>query len=397
MMKRVQHNVNSMKILFAITLFLFTLGQVGRIAPFEIPAFSNLYEIGLFSIGIYLFTKYQFTKKVFKNSIIKPTIFFFSWLLISFIISLFFYPPVSNLLASLYFIRLIFYFLFFFYFYQYMRDNQKELPFYNLLIVVTTILIIIFSLVQYLLYPNIGNLAYQGWDPHLYRLVGLFFDPPVTASIFFLLGLFFLYSKYNLYLKYTFVAVLMALFFLTYSRGGFLALTITLVVFSARKMKLKYLLAGVAIMVCAYVILPKNLSEGLRLARTTSIQTRITDYNKAIRIWQKNPALGIGYNHIRFEKDSYEEEIITEKYNPSHASSSFHSSFLMILVTGGVVGLILYLRLIASLAKISSVAFYSIIFLSVFSLTDNVLLHPFILFLLFTLMSITRHSESSSG
>lgn len=384
-----------MKILVAITLLLFTFGQLGRITPFEIPIFSNLYEIGLFSVGINLFTKYQFAKEIVKTKFFKPSLIFFSWLLLTLFVSFFFYKPIPNLIASLYFVRMLAYFLFFFYFYHHIKQNPKEKPFYIRSILITSCIVIVFSIVQYWLYPNLGNLAYQGWDPHLYRLVGLFFDPPVTASVFFLFGLFLYYSTLRLYIKVGFISVLTILFFLTYSRGGFLALLVTLAIFSLRKMKVTYLLAGVAIMACAYVIMPKNMSEGLNLMRTTSIQTRLADYSKAIKIWQKNPVLGIGYNHIRFEKDSYESEVITEEYNPSHASSSFHSSFLIILATSGVVGLILYVYLLGRIATINLFAFYSVIFLSVFSLTDNVLLHPFILFLLFFLIPLIHPSDKS--
>ncbi len=384
-----------MKILVAITLLLFTFGQLGRITPFEIPAFSNLYEIGLFSIGIYLFTKYQFSKEIFKHKLFKPALIFFGWLLLTLVISFFFYKPIPNLIASLYFVRLLAYFLFFFYFYHHIKQHPKDKSFYENVVLITTSIIIFFSLIQYWLYPNLGNLAYQGWDPHLYRLVGLFFDPPVTASVFFLLGLFLFYSKFHLYLKIGFISVLSILFFLTYSRGGFLAVLVVIALFSLRKMKITYLLAGIAVMVCAYVIMPKNMSEGLNLMRTTSIETRLADYSKAIKIWQRNPLLGIGYNHIRFEKDSYEADVITEKYNPSHASSSFHSSFLIILATSGVVGLLLYLYLLGWLANSNGFAFYSVIFLSVYSLTDNVLLHPFMLFLLFFLIPLIHPSDKS--
>ncbi|HRN70854.1 MAG TPA: O-antigen ligase family protein [Candidatus Woesebacteria bacterium] len=382
-----------MKILFSITLFLFTFGQLGRIAPFEIPAFGNLYEIGLFSIGIYLFTKYQFAKAIFTHSIVKPALYFFGWLFVTLVISFFSYKLIPNVLASLYFIRLLAYFFFFLYFDYYIKQNKKDISFFNIVIIGATLLIIFVSVLQYFLYPNLGNIAYQGWDPHLYRLVGLFFDPPITASIFFLLGFWLLFSNCSKYITYGLLSVLFILFFLTYSRGGFLALLVTLAIFSLQKMKLTYILAGIAIMICAYVLVPKNISEGLNLARTTSIQTRLADYNKAMRIWQKDPLLGIGYNHIRFEKDSYEKEVVTERYNPSHASSSFHSSFLIILVTSGVVGVILYGWLLVSIVKLNTFTFYSVVFLSVFSLTDNVLLHPFILFLFFILIPVSHRKE----
>lgn len=392
-LKRVNfmHTLKSMKILFAITLFLFTLGQLGRIAPFEIPAFGNLYEIGLFSIGIYLFTKYQFTKAIFRHPIVTPTLYFFGWLFITLVISAFSYKLIPNLLASLYFIRLLAYFLFFLYFDYYLKQNKVEVPFFKKAVISATVIIIVTSVIQYVLYPNLGNIAYLGWDPHLYRLVGFFFDPPITASIFFLLGFWFLFSQNHKYIILGMLAILFILFFLTYSRGGLLALLVTVAIFSLQKMKLTYLLAGIAIVISLFVLVPRNISEGLNLARTTSIQTRLADYNKAILIWQKKPIFGIGYNHIRFEKDSYEEEVVTEKYNPSHASSSFHSSFLIILVTSGVIGVMLYGWLLFSIAKLNTFSFYSMIFLSVFSLTDNVLLHPFILFLFFTLIPISYY------
>jgi hypothetical protein len=375
--------------LLSITFLLFTFGQLGRLSPFSIPVFGNLYEIILFFTGIILFWKYKLSKEVFLQPFTKSFLFFFGWLAITLVISLFYYQPIPNILAVLYFVRLIGYFIFYFYFVYHLQQSKNQEHKYQILIVSITSLICIFSLIQYFLYQNLGNLAYQGWDPHLYRLVGLFFDPPVTASVFFLLGLYIWLNVQNRFLKYGFVSFLLILFFLTYSRGGFLALLGTIIVFSIRKMNIKYLVMFVVLAVGLYVIIPKNLSEGLNLTRTTSISTRMKDYSKAISIWENHPLLGIGYNHIRVEKDSYEEEIITETYNPSHASSSFHSSFLIILVTSGVLGVILYIWFMGSFATINAFAFYSVVFLSIYSLTDNVLLYPFILFLLITLTALT--------
>jgi len=53
---------------------------------------------------------------------------------------------------------------------------------------------------------------------------------------------------------------------------------------------------------------------------------------------------------------------------------------LIILVCTGIVGLILFLKLLLDLGKINIFANYAIIFLSVLSLGDNVLLHPLIIF-----------------
>lgn len=385
-------------ITIGIATILFSFGQIGRLGLFELPIFGTVYE-GFLGIGLFfLLFKTQFSKKVFKNELFIRGAIFFAWLAITLVISLFSYQIDQNILAVLYYFRLMFYALFFSLFLQYISKNKEVIPYYQLIIAISAVVTIVFSLVQYTLYPNIGNLAYQGWDPHLYRLVGLFFDPPVTASVFFLFAFYFVSTIKSKWLQILIAVSFLSLFFLTYSRGGFLALLITLVVYSIRKMKWKVLLAFIACAAVLYFVIPKNMSEGLNLTRTASIQTRIIDYNKAISIWKEHPFLGIGYNHIRAEKDMYEEEPIEEAYNPSHASASFHSSFLIILVTSGVVGLVLFGGVLLSLAKVSSFALYSLIFLSVYSLTDNVLLHPFILFLFCVLVGLSaRHAELDSA
>ncbi len=378
-------------IALGIALLLFSFGQLGRLGLSELPIFGMVYEIFLGIALLFLLFKTRFSKEQFKKDLFIRTALFFSWLAISLVISLFFYPLDQNILAVMYFLRLVGYVIFFWVFYTYIQKCKEVIPFYRGVIAITSLLVVVFSIVQYALYPNIGNLAYQGWDPHLYRLVGLFFDPPVTASVFFLLGSFLVLTLKERWMKITAVLVFVSLFFLTYSRGGFVALFATIAIYSFRKMKFKLLIAFIALASILYFVIPKNISEGLNLARTASIQTRIIDYNKAITIWKEHPVFGIGYNHIRAEKDKYEKEPIEELYNPSHASASFHSSFLMILVTSGVVGLVLFGGVLLSLGRISGYAMYSLIFLSIYSLTDNLLLHPFMLFLFSILIPIEKY------
>ena len=190
--------------------------------------------------------------------------------------------------------------------------------------------------------------------------------------------------------------VLLIMIFLTVSRGGIIAFVITL--FFLFRKKLKLIILTLLIITAIFVAIPKPQSEGLNIFRTASIQTRLIDYQKAFKIWQKSPILGIGYNHIRVEKDKLEDKPLTEKYNPSHAISSFHSSFLIILVTMGVIGLVMYLWVLWSLAKMSEFSLYVTVFLSLASIFDNVLLHPFILFLYFTIICLTkRHAELVSA
>lgn len=352
------------------------------------PVYGTVYEFFLGITLIFLVFHIPY-KNVFRNTRLQKSIaLFLGWVLISLCISVFRYDSIQNLLAALYFARLAFYFVFFLYFSAYCKKYPEALKYLSIVVISTIVITVIFSVVQYALYPNIGNVAYLGWDPHLFRLVGLFFDPPVTASLFVLFALFIMYYRNKSVFTYLSILILSILFVLTYSRGGFLALLVTLAVYSFRKMKVAYLLVFVAVGLLLYIVVPKNLSEGLNLTRTTSIKTRFIDYEKAFKIWQKSPVVGIGYNHIRAEKDKYEEEPLIEKYNPSHASASFHSSFLIVLVTSGIIGLLLFCIMLWQLSQVHLFAYYGVIFLSVYSLTDNVLLHPFILFVFFSAISI---------
>ena len=378
-----------------------------------------LYELFL-AIFIILLSFKIGLKKVLTGN--RRMIIFLSWMLVGLLISLFYYTGLENLVAVLYTLRLGSYFIYFLIIKNYLQKNKDQRRAWNVGIYFFLALTIVFSFVQYFLYPNIGNLAYLGWDPHLYRMVGLFFEPQLAVGVYGLL--FFYILKRNIPdsaarqpLKKIFLhlfrdinsrrrilvtslrlilIVLLIMIFLTVSRGGIIAFVITL--FFLFRKKLKLIILTLLIITAIFVAIPKPQSEGLNIFRTASIQTRLIDYQKAFKIWQKSPILGIGYNHIRVEKDKLEDKPLTEKYNPSHAISSFHSSFLIILVTMGVIGLVMYLWVLWSLAKMSEFSLYVTVFLSLASIFDNVLLHPFILFLYFTIICLTkRHAELVSA
>ena len=384
------------------------------------------YELLLVVFIVLLSLKFG-VKKVLKSN--KRIVFFLSWIIFTLLISFFFYAGFENIVAVLYALRLGTYFVYFVLVKEYLHENKAANKFWYMATLFFLGLTIVFSLVQYFLYPNIGNLAYLGWDPHLYRIVGLYFEPQLAIAVY---GLLFFYiinlkpfarnrklsntvsvpdsvaqqpqkmsksphlfgsPRFATPVPLLLLTILLVMMILTISRGGIIAFVITLLLVFRKKLKLITL--SLLIITAIFIAVPKPQSEGLNIFRTASIQTRLIDYQKAFKIWQKSPIIGIGYNHIRFEKDRLEENILTNKYNPSHASSSFHSSFLIILVTTGVVGLVIYLWLLWSLAKISDFSMYATLFLAVTSIFDNVLLHPFVLFLYFTLIALTQITHPS--
>ena len=85
-------------------------------------------------------------------------------------------------------------------------------------------------------------------------------------------------------------------------------------------------------------------------------------------------------------------------FDVTHSGASFHSSFLVMLVTGGMVGLAFFLVLLVKLSREVPNGGIYLGFLGLLSFFDNILLHPFILFLLFLMFSgnpVSRPSGKS--
>ncbi|CAN5135430.1 hypothetical protein BH09PAT2_BH09PAT2_09240 [soil metagenome] len=380
----------TINILITLALFFFSFGQLARISLPGNAIYVYLYEVFMYISFFALFLKLGIKPLRQYHTLHKSVRCFFLWVLATTIFSFFYYNADQNAVAALYLFRLNTYLLLFFYFNSYIYAFPEVKKGFQGVVFIMAIGVIATSLVQYFFYQDLGNIAYLGWDPHQYRLVGLFFDPPLTVSILVLFLLFFFLQAYEkkkiVYLAVS--AIFCVLVFLTYSRGGYLALAAVAFFYMFRRLtfaKIGIIILGIVIVL---ILLPKGGNESLNLFRTTSIFTRTQDDAIAIDIWKKSPITGIGYNHIRYEKDKYLAEPIMEEFNPSHASASFHSSFLMILVTSGIVGLALFIWMLYQFGRENEFAKYSIIFLSVLSLTDNVLLHPLVLFLLFILVPL---------
>jgi len=370
------------KISFYISLIFFGLGQMGRVFIPAQPIYFYLYEIPFVISLFLLIIRYKFAPFDKNNKISTLTILFLGWLVISFIFPFAKYSLLENGIAFLYLLRLTSYLLFFIYFTHHFKEKNKQ-KILQVPILIFSIWIIFSSFVQYFLYPNIGNIAYLGWDPHLMRVVGVFLEPPLSVTIYFLIFIYFAslwFSQKKWYQAVLSVAGVILLL-LTYSRGGLIGFGPVLILLS---LKTKKILIGILLIVSLLILifsLSNSKVESLNLLRTTSISSRIEDYQEGFDIWQKSPISGIGYNRIRFEKSKFVDMVFLEDYNPSHGITSFHSSFLTILVSTGVLGLLVYLTILFQIARKNFYWMSIVLFLSIVSIFDNVLLHPFTLFL----------------
>ncbi|MFA6016550.1 MAG: O-antigen ligase family protein [Patescibacteria group bacterium] len=358
-----------MSILFYLTAILFSLGQLGRISFFNQQVNFYLYEVALALNLFVLFFKYRFqpVKDAWKN--FKPIFFFLGILLISLIVDWAKYNLFENTVGALYLYRLHLYLIYFVYLHYHVKINEDFSKVIKRGVLVIAALTIISTLIQYFLYPDLRNLIYQGWDPHLYRTFGVFFDTSIAAAIF---GIFFLTINQPLIKN-----IYLILIALSFSRSIYIGLSLTLLYLFMQQKRLKKIILFILFFVALIFFIPKPSGEGVNLTRLYSITSRFIDYQQGIKLWKNKPIIGYGYNRIRYVKNS----------DSVHSGATFSSSFLTILVSSGLLGLLSFIWVLWSFRKSNKIASSLLIFLSIISLFDNVLLHPFILFLLFINLS----------
>ncbi|EKE13691.1 MAG: hypothetical protein ACD_12C00867G0002 [uncultured bacterium] len=358
-----------MTILFYITALLFSLGQLGRVSFFNQQVNFYLYEVTLVFSIFFLFFKYRFQPIKHERKKIIPIILFLGVLLISMLIDWTKYSLFENIVGLLYLCRLHLYLIFFIYLQYHTKTDKNFLKVVKKGIFLIAILTIISTLVQYFFYPDLRNLLYQDWDPHLYRTFGVFFDTSIAAAIF---GIFFLTVNQPI-IK----IIYLALVALSFSRSIYLGLSLTLIYFFINQKQIKKIIFFFLFFIALIFFIPKPAGEGVNLKRLYSINSRAEDYRQGINLWIKKPIFGYGYDRIRYIKNS----------KSIHSGATFSSSFLTILVSSGILGLLSFIWVLWSLRKSNKLAPILLIFLCIVSLFDNVLLHPFILFLLFINLS----------
>ncbi|MFN4212848.1 MAG: O-antigen ligase family protein [Microgenomates group bacterium] len=369
-----------MNILFFITILFFSLGQLGRISMFHQLVNFYLYEIPLLITFLYLiwFFKLKPIKQGLKN--FKVIFGFVGVMLFSYLLNFSKFSSFQNFVSFLYLVRLLLYLGFWGYLAYYLKKKPRFAQTVFNGLIIFSLLTAISSFIQYFLYPDLRNLFYLGWDPHLYRMFGVFFDTSVAAAIYGLLFLFFIKSyknykshKYYKILGTIFIPTFLLTVILTFSRSVYFALPIVVIYYFISQKKFSLVFAFLTVFLLLIFFVPKPFGEGVNLKRVFSIESRVNDYKHAINIWKRAPFFGIGYNRIRFVKQNSVD---------SHAASSFSSSYLIILVTGGILGLFGFIASLGKLWLINKKSRIFLLFLGLLSFTDNIILHPFIMFFL---------------
>ena len=337
------------KILLVLLLFAFPIGQIGRV---ELGGGANilLNDIVVCIVVAAWIIKKLWMKEVFATrELTRPVLFFSLAALISLAINNSKFSSTEILVSFLYLLRWVVYAGLYFVARDFPEKFQQKIL---LGLIVAGTVTTLLGFFQYILYPDLRNLYYAGWDEHLYRLFSTFLDPNFAGAIFvltFILAVSFLLRPRKQLTRFPFalsgVAVVLSFvgLLLTYSRGSFLSVLIAVLLLLFLKGKKKLIVVFMAVLVSGIILLPKHLqSEGVKLLRTVSIEARLESMQHALMIFEKNPIVGVGFNTYRYSQ--FQEGFITrEEVRQSHAAAGVDNSFLFVLVTTGIVGFAFFL------------------------------------------------------
>ena len=218
------------------------------------------------------------------------------------------------------------------------------------------ITIALLGFVQYLLYPDLRNLYYLGWDPHYQRLFSTLLDPNFAGIILVLTALLLLEKRQML----LFVLITGALL-LTYSRSSFIAFAVGLAVWGMLT-KRKILVSSIVVGIAVLILLLPHTGEGRNLLRTVSSVARLENAKQAVERIAQRPLLGFGIQ----------------------ARAGVDTSLLFVGATTGLVGLASYVWILVSLtrlgvAKHDATYLGSLAALLVHSLFVNSLFYPWVM------------------
>ncbi len=314
--------------------------------------------------------------------------------LVGLLVALTWLPASSVLVSGMYLDRFIAYASLYWIVKAFTKDQQRLLVKRML---ASGLLAIVLGIGQYILYPDLRNLFYLGWDKHLGRMFGTYFDPNFAGALFVIvLGL--LYKSKILYRWKPTPIVIIGLIgliavLLTYSRGTYVMLLASGVTFTflTRKWKLGGLIFLALLL--GVLLLPRDIGgEGVNLLRTQSIKLRLLEYTQAIDIVKDHPLIGVGYNTYRYAQANY-GFLDLDSLTPDHSGAGVPNSYLFVLATTGIAGLSFYLGMWYSfLKKLYDkrlyVTFSIMIGLCAHALFENSLFYPFVMVLMFPLLAI---------
>ena len=363
-----------LKVIFILFIILFPIAEVGRVQFANGVAVSvNDIFLSILIIawlGFHLYKK----RKIDKSYLFKPLGLFSLIALISLALNFLNLKFDAWLISFSYLLRWVAYSSLYFI----VKEFDTKFKFKtSYVLLVSGFFVVLIGFVQYFLYPNLRNLYYLGWDEHLYRLFSSFLDPNFAGSffaIYFLFAISFIsgFLKKRNWVKFLMVGVVALLtlcaLYLTYSRSALIMLAVSVVVYLYLINKKKFILLILLLVFSLIFVLPKSFqTEGTNFLRAASSEARVQTAKEALTIIQKNPIYGVGFNAYRFAQNRL--GLNGPNWEVSHGAAGTDNSFLFVLATTGIVGLVAFLWLIYKMFRLGITNLkknkYSIVLLSV--------------------------------
>ena len=371
--------------IFYLVLLIFPFGQL---ASFYSPFKEFFFRVHLLDIAGLCFVLYWLflIKKTKPPFFFRPLAVFGVIAGISLAVKALFLPFGELVLPFFYLLRLYCWILFFWAMTDFIKKEKIDLI--NLL-VLEGLAVSAISLLQYLFLPDTRFLFYADWDDHFFRAIGAFLDPSFNGLILVLAFILCL-KKYfgirqgnkNFYLF--FLLLIGITVGLSFSRMSYLILIISFFIILMFKKKYKLLFPFLFFFVLIIFLIPKQTGEGVDLLRKSTSFAKIANYRQVLLISKDNLLLGVGYNLLRneFFKRGF---LAKENWQTSHAGAGADNSFLFVLATTGIFGLLSYLyfwlEIIKRTLKEKEIFFLSaIVSLLVSAFFVNCLFYPWILF-----------------
>lgn len=325
-------------------------------------------------------------KKIFKQHInlIHISTAWFAYVVALYLLTMWGKHPSDNIKAGMYIARVG---VFAFYFVLLLASNIQSKIVGKLLRAVAVIMPTL-CLLQYIFVPDLRFLAQVGWDPHMYRAVGLIFDPPIAGVM---LGILFFISlvKDN---RVAIVLNFLAIIFL-FSRSTYVAVgSVTFLYFLYLR---KYTMSFVWVLVLglAIYLAPKTIPaymnlESSKIERVSTVLSRKVEIENGFRAWLSSPIFGIGYNRVGEYKKT-RPSIYGSNVIINHSSSAFHSFWLTQLAMTGVVGFSLLAGAYLLAMRKNILWALTLTIPTLVGILDNVVFHPFVL-MLFVLVYFSK-------
>lgn len=342
----------------------------------------------------------------------KPNLFLNLGLLFSAIafLSLIFTPLKLNLLEFItsffYIARFLNYILFGWLIYcDFLKKSKNEIFW---VIILSSLGLVILGLLQFFFLPNLSFLTEDYWDPHYFRTVSTFLDPNFLGA-FLVIGMLHAtensqrFIKKNLFLLFFTICFFSLL--TTFSRSSYLMFAVSFATLSILKKSLKMILVTItlsALLMLGFHIYTQVISKPRNINREQSASFRLNTWQQGFKLFSFSPILGIGFNSYKFALKQY--NLAPTSFLENRGSSTNDSSLLYVLTTTGVIGFIVYILFLASLAKLAIVnmnkkngsgliLLASLVGLIVHSFFNNSLFYPPIFFLLILTAITTTPTE----